>query len=149
MRNIRNSNRPLSAALCFVIILGSCKREQIEYPSSQYVRQKTGNRIAIVFVHGLFGDAKTTWTSRNGKYWPDLLVHDPHFDRTNVFVYSYPSPVLGKSFTIDDLADNMRLVFDEAEPKLFDHDEVIFLTHSMGGVVVRAFLLKYRNMAQK
>lgn len=135
--------------LSLLVGLTSCKPKQGDHPGSRYVRHEPGNRVVIVFVHGVFGDAKTTWTSSNRTYWPDLLLKDPHFNGADVFVYSYPSPALGKSLTIDELADDMRLVFDGADPKVFDHTEVVFLTHSMGGLVARAFLLKYRNLAPK
>ena len=36
----------------------------------------------IIFVHGVLGDARTTWT--NGRtFWPDLLTRDSTFDGQN------------------------------------------------------------------
>jgi pimeloyl-ACP methyl ester carboxylesterase len=103
-----------------------------------------------VFVHGLFGDAASSWTNPStGAYWPRLLLKaDPAFQATNVYVYEYPTPLLGKTYSIDELAENLRLVLSN-DRVFVDHREVVFLAHSMGGLVVRAFLSKYRDSAAK
>ena len=63
----------------------------------------------IVFVPGVLGDRRTTWS--NGlSYWPELLTKDKTFDGQDIYVYEYPSPKLGKSFSIDEVAENLRLV---------------------------------------
>jgi alpha-beta hydrolase superfamily lysophospholipase len=111
---------------------GSSSKSQTEgRPES--VRESTSDRKVIVFMHGVLGDGKSTWTNTaTGAYWPDLLAHDHSFDGYDIFVFAYPSPYLGKSYSIDELADNLRLYIDSKEfPKKYD--EIIFLCHSMGG----------------
>lgn len=100
---------------------------------SFYVRSNEGKRV-IIFVHGVLGDSLSTWTNPETKaFWPDLLVKDRTFDHYNIYVYGFASPLAGKSYTIDELADNMRLVLRQAE--VLGHSEFIFLSHSMGGLV--------------
>ena len=117
-------------------------------PHSQYIRRSNADTV-IVFVHGVFGGADGTWTNvASHAYWPRLLADDPAFQNNDVYVYSYTSPYLGQSYTIDELIENMRLVFsnDEVFQK---HKRVVFICHSMGGLVVRGFLKRYQANASQ
>jgi len=76
-----------------------------------------------------------------------MLTHDPAFNGQDIYVYHYPSPRLQEAFSIDEIADNMRLVL--TTDGVLQHDEVTFVSHSMGGIVTRAFILRYRNVAPK
>ncbi|HKX28938.1 MAG TPA: toll/interleukin-1 receptor domain-containing protein, partial [Blastocatellia bacterium] len=45
--------------------------------NSEYIRRNPGNQGVIVFVHGILGDSRSTWTNDSTKaYWPELLVRD-------------------------------------------------------------------------
>ena len=100
----------------------------------------------IVFVHGVLGNSQTTWS--NGiSYWPKLLTQDKVFDGQDIYVYGYPSPKLGKSFSIDEIAEDLRLFLDT--DGVLRYKTITFLSHSMGGLVTRAFLLKYRDVVPK
>lgn len=82
---------------------------------SRYVRLNQDNTGAIVFVHGVLGDSVSTWTNAETKaYWPDLLTNDPMFDRYNIFVYQFSSPLIGKSYTIEQVAGDMKRVLLKA-----------------------------------
>src|SRR6266851_8239265 len=82
-------------------------------PTSHYERPSKKNdpykdRV-IVFVHGIFGDANSTWTSpSNGAYWPKLLLNDQEFDDFDVYVANYDSPVVGNRMTVDEVATNLN-----------------------------------------
>jgi triacylglycerol esterase/lipase EstA (alpha/beta hydrolase family) len=114
---------------------------------SRYTKQSQGNQSVIVFVHGIFGDSVSTWTNRNGAYWPDLLGSDPFFSRYDVYTYEYASRLVGTFFSIDEIAENMRLTLDA--DLVSDHKEIIFVSHSMGGLVTRAYLNKNRAAADR
>ena len=120
--------------------------EPSDYRASYYVRRHNADTV-IVFVHGVFGGPTGTWTNSNsGAYWPQLLVDDPSFQGNDIYVYAYSSPYLGQSYTIDELIENMRLIFGNDE--VFEkHSRVVFLCHSMGGLVVRGFLKRYQDKA--
>ena len=109
---------------------------------SHYIRRENAE-TAIVFVHGIFGGAVGTWTNTSSKnYWPEMLKNDGTFKGSDIYVYSYASPLLGPGLTIDELIENMRLVLNEAE--IFQkHKRVIFVCHSMGGIITRGFLKRY------
>ncbi|HKX30454.1 MAG TPA: hypothetical protein VJ302_22370, partial [Blastocatellia bacterium] len=65
------------------------------------------------------------------------------FNGYDIYIHAYSSRMMGRSPTIDQLADQMRLGFDHH--RILDHQKIIFLCHSMGGLVTRSYLVKYRE----
>ena len=119
-----------------------------DFTTPHYERRTNAENV-IVFVHGIFGGGLGTWTNaETGAFWPKLLTSDHAFDNADVYLYSYATPYFGQTYNIDELIDNMRLVLtnDEVFQK---HKNVIFLCHSMGGLVVRGFLKRYPANASK
>ena len=116
-----------------------------EEAASKYVRRSKTDTV-IVFVHGVLGDGVSTWTNESGAYWPQLLTKDHTFDGADVYVFSY-STGLWATLSIDELAENMRttLIADGVTA----YKKIIFLSHSMGGLVTRAYLLKYPDVAAR
>jgi len=135
---------PSIAGIVMAACWFSCDASAIA--QSHYIRRDAGNAGVIVFVHGLLGDAKTTWTnSRTGAYWPELMTKDAAFNGFDVYVYEYPSPRLANAYSPDEVAEDMRLRFDN--DGVSKHQSIVFLAHSLGGIVTRAFLMKYRQTA--
>ncbi len=129
-----------------VVLIGcSGAAQKTDNIPSEYIRSDSKNAGIIVFVHGVTGNSRDTWTNPvTGAYWPKLIAEDSTFKNFNIYVYNYPSPVLGKSYNIDEIAENMRLVL--SNDKIFNHKQVAFLSHSMGGLVTRSYLLKNRDL---
>lgn len=115
-------------------------------PKPHYERHNHKDRV-IVFVHGLYGDATDTWTCPKGSYWPKMLLHDKAFDDSDIYVAAYDSPVLGNRMTIDEVVLNLHNRFEDDQ--VFKHREVVFVAHSLGGLIVQRLLLKYREYAAK
>ena len=113
----------------------------------QFVTQKTvapTNDGVIIFVHGIFGDAKSTWlNAQSGMYFPKMVADDKVFKGFDVYSFGYNTPHFTQSLNIDELAENMRLHLEDAD--VFKYKKIVFVCHSMGGLVTRAFLIKYRE----
>jgi pimeloyl-ACP methyl ester carboxylesterase len=94
----------------------------------------------IVFVHGLHGN-RETWRAANGAYWPDMVRADPRFAFSDVDVVEYPTPASNGKMSSLQLADVLwnRLKQDH----VWDHREVVFLAHSLGGILVEEMLLRH------
>lgn len=115
---------------------------------SRYERNDGKQRV-IVFVHGIYGTAADTWTcARTGQTWPKMLLSDPHFANTDVYVVQYPTHFTKNLMSIDDQVSNLmnRL---EADAVFSKHSEVVFVAHSMGGLVVQRLLLTHHELAVK
>lgn len=115
--------------------------------SGGYLKQPNHKRV-IVFVNGIFGDAISTWQNSDGNYWPQMLANDPDFKDVDIYVHSFDSPKIKTAQDIDELAGRMNDVLI-ADGVLQSHDQIVFICHSMGGLVTRAFLLKLRPLPSK
>jgi pimeloyl-ACP methyl ester carboxylesterase len=115
--------------------------EDLRKRSGGYCRGPKKEKV-IVFVNGIFGDAIDTWLNKTS-YWPGMLALDPDFSDADIYVHSFDSPKIATAENIDELAGRMDDYF--TKDGIFQkHKQVIFLCHSMGGLVTRAFLLKKR-----
>lgn len=94
----------------------------------------------IVFVHGLHGDHET-WRAANGAFWPQLVQTDPHFQRSDVVVAEYPTPSMRGRFSTAQLSEILWQGLKQQ--KVWEHKEVAFITHSLGGIVTEQMLLNH------
>jgi triacylglycerol esterase/lipase EstA (alpha/beta hydrolase family) len=101
---------------------------------SGYIKHDPSRKEVIVFVHGVIGDAKDTWTNAQTRsYWPALVRDDSTFSDANVWIFSYSSPRVDNAQNIEELA---RKLGDElrAQDVFQSHQRLYFLVHSMGGL---------------
>ena len=94
----------------------------------------------IVFVHGLHGD-RESWRAANRAYWPDMVRTDPRFAYSDVMVAEYPSPASRGKMSSVQLADTLYNRLQQAH--VWEHREVVFLAHSLGGILVEEMLLRH------
>lgn len=116
---------------------------------SRYESQGAHDKsLAIVFVHGIFGSGEGTWLGA-AESFPSLLAKDPEFaPSSDVFVFEYFSPYFGSAASITALADQLRGSLEDN--RVFEnHRAVVFVGHSMGGLVVRKLLLARRDLLEK
>jgi pimeloyl-ACP methyl ester carboxylesterase len=62
-------------------------------------------------------------------------------------VYEYSSPHIGNTYSIDEITETMRAYLDA--DRLMQHRDVIFLAHSLGGIVVRGYITKHPTLADR
>lgn len=94
----------------------------------------------IVFVHGIHGD-RETWRAANGAYWPQMIQTDPHFQRSDVVVAEYPTPARRGQYSTEQLA---QILFEGLKQKgVWEHKEVVFIAHSLGGLLTEEMLLRH------
>lgn len=99
--------------------------------------------VAVVFIHGVMGNPELSFKADSAKQsWPVMLASDPRFkEAPRVISLAYQSGALRRASNINEIAVllNERL----RTKQLFEHaDKVIFVTHSMGGLVARRMLIQ-------
>ncbi|MGI4757370.1 MAG: esterase/lipase family protein [Janthinobacterium lividum] len=136
--SIRRISRDLLLLLAIVLIAAVHSFAQATVASGQPA--STLRPRVIVFVHGLHGDHES-WRAANGAYWPDLVRSDPRFAYSDVDVAEYPSPASNGKMSSVQLAETLwnRLRQDH----VWDHREVVFVAHSLGGILVEEMLLRH------
>ncbi len=94
----------------------------------------------IVFVHGIHGD-RNTWRASNGAYWPQLIQTDPHFQNSDVVVAEYPTPSMRGRLSSAQLSEILWQKLKQQH--VWDHSEVVFIAHSLGGILTEEMLLNH------
>jgi hypothetical protein len=77
----------------------------------------------------------SSWTNLSGTYWPKLVETEPVLNDFDVYVYEYPTNFFGDCMSVTDLANDLRLRLVDAGA-FTNYSQVVFLAHSMGGLIV-------------
>lgn len=112
--------------------------------------------VDIVFVHGLGGTSRQTWSKNRDLhlFWPlEWLPYEPELSSARIMTFGYNSQfssvsqrkesTLNISDFAKDLLFSMKFAIGEGERKLdLGSVPIIFVAHSMGGLIVKkAFIL--------
>ena len=94
-------------------------------------RSKANNSTCLlVFVHGLFGNCRGTW-----RQMPEWVLERCGCD-IDVVSFDYPSQWWQRT-SVSQAADDLRTLL---EIEFVGHRQVLFVTHSTGGLVVKQML---------
>jgi pimeloyl-ACP methyl ester carboxylesterase len=99
------------------------------------------DRVAdIVFVHGLDGDAMSTWhpKDRPDAFWPKWIGET--FPAAGVWSLGYKANSIGLTGTAMALTDRATNILAMFEAAGIGGRPVIFIVHSLGGLVVKQLL---------
>jgi glycine betaine/choline ABC-type transport system substrate-binding protein len=115
---------------------------------SDFYRVNESNKKVLVFVHGVIGSAQETWSNqKQHTYWPEIVADDERFDEYDIFIVSYYTPFTQLSPNIYQLANELNtILFDNGiytQPETIEssYDEVVFVGHSMGNLVIRTSMI--------
>jgi len=97
------------------------------------------NDTCVIFVHGVLSSGQSCWLSENGTYWPTLLRQDTEHQHLGIYVFTYRTDFFSGHYRLGDassaLKENLKLDGVLVSKKL------VFVCHSMGGILVRYFLV--------
>lgn len=106
------------------------------------------SEVDLIFVHGLGGNSKKTWTKDSllSHFWPqDWLPRDSAFAKVRIHTYGYESPTLRGRRNILDIHDfgNQLLANISSSPYIaHSSTRIVIVAHSMGGLVSKkAFIM--------
>jgi pimeloyl-ACP methyl ester carboxylesterase len=113
------------------------------------IRKTAGNKACIIFIHGFNGETTLSW----GRF-PDLLGNEPSLNGWDIVCFGYESS-LAPDMTgiwkgnppIQTIADSLRTFISGSFTSKYD--ALVFIAHSMGGLVVQRALLDEHALARK
>lgn len=104
----------------------------------------------VVFVHGFFSNSASCWNNKKKETtWPALVKKDPRIQNLSIFMGGYYTDVDSGSYAVrecsQELFDSLRRVdqYDRKAPLSFN--KIVFVCHSLGGIVVRYMLECFRE----
>lgn len=96
--------------------------------------------VAVVFLHGVLSSTDTCWLHENGATWPALLRDEPSVAAAGIYTFEYRTGLFSGTYrlgdAVDALKEQMRL------DRLFECRTLIFVAHSMGGIVARKLVVE-------
>jgi Alpha/beta hydrolase family len=108
----------------------------------QWIRQAK-KRLNVIFIHGI-NSSEECWRHKNGTYWPNLLNDESELADVGIYVFSYRTDSNTGSYSLSDIVDSLREYF--LLDGLIDSLGIVFVCHSMGGIVARRFLVKEQSL---
>ena len=113
----------------------------------------TDASVDICFVHGLTGNREDAWTAQGElRSWPEVLLPLTP-PKARVLTYGYDAYVLRKSVASSNrLIDHSTNLLNDLAAERASSDSssrpIIFVAHSLGGLVCKHALLLSRNKAE-
>ncbi|MGH8514360.1 MAG: esterase/lipase family protein, partial [Gammaproteobacteria bacterium] len=142
--------QPAPPAFALKLPPGSTNNVWYEYNDS---------RTVVVFIHGILGDSRDTWTYTDAsgavrQYWPELLFNDRGLGKMSIFLGGYYTGVGSTNYDVHAAAKelwgalNRPLAFGDqpVTESVMDKKHIIFVTHSTGGIIARYLLWQHREM---
>lgn len=110
-------------------------------------------RIDFIFVHGLHGGSRKTWSLNpgdNSTYWPkEWLPREAGFENVRVHTFGYDSDwskASRSSLRIRDFSQALLAsIYNSPSMKTPDDLPIVLIAHSMGGLVIKQAYLLARN----
>lgn len=106
--------------------------------------------VDICFVHGLTGDRESTWTAHGQSApWPKTLL-PPKLSRARILTYGYDAYIVrkgvaGSNRLMDHATNLLNDLTTDRSSNSASSRPLIFVAHSLGGLVCKKAILLSRN----
>lgn len=104
-----------------------------------WVRHAVEGAPVVVFVHGVLSSGEKCWQHLGGSFWPNIVAEDEALTDVGIYVFSYKTGFFSGNYHLADAVDALKehLNFE----KIATPGGIIFVCHSMGGILVRRYLV--------
>lgn len=115
-----------------------------------WVRRSTPNRkVAVVFVHGLFGGTRDTWTHSSGKTFFDFLQSAPGVGgEVDIFAFGFTSNMI-RPGSLDIGQASVTMHESMKYHGVLGYESIVFVGHSMGGLITMRELISHPELSRK
>jgi hypothetical protein len=103
--------------------------------------KKPQQDTTVIFVHGILSSTEECWKNENGTYWPELLSQNEELKGLGIYTFSYSTGIFSGSYNLNDVVDDLKVHLN-LDGVLNQGKRLIFVCHSMGGIVVRKFIVQ-------
>jgi pimeloyl-ACP methyl ester carboxylesterase len=110
---------------------------------------------SLVFVHGLTGNRRSTWTDKPSKvFWPKDLLGNDALPPMRILSYGYDADIahfwaMASQNRIGEHAGNLVNALTQIRERTdTERRAIVFVTHSLGGLVTEDALLYSKNSAE-
>ncbi len=129
-----------------LVALAIRPQDQAPRNNSWWEYRSTGS--VIVFVHGVLSSSESCWLNTSTKaFWPDLVRQDPSLGDSALYLAGYYTAFDSTDYSIADCARELlsALLAAGDHPPVLDHERIVFVCHSLGGIVTRYMLERWRE----
>lgn len=140
----------LALVIGLAVIATSCDNTAANTTDPHWVQPRgPDKKVAVVFVHGIFGDTDGTWTNANGQSFFKLLKAAPDVgNQLDIFAFGFTSNALkGGSLDIREAANMLEQSLQYNG--VWNYPTVVFVAHSMGGLIVMREMVSHPEHREK
>jgi ABC-type nitrate/sulfonate/bicarbonate transport system substrate-binding protein len=105
--------------------------------------RKPRNSVTVVFIHGFRSSAVGAWQRPDGTFWPKIFCDDVNLKEYGVYLFDYRTEITSGTYSIDHVVAMLqaRLGIDKVLDGEQSGGALIFVCHSMGGIVARRYIV--------
>lgn len=101
------------------------------------------NRHAVIFVHGIFGARETWLNTDTSEYFPAILANDASMKDVDIYRADYENYMLLPGPSMKDVLESFARGMIRIHQR--EYKTTQFVAHSLGGVIVRRYLLHVKS----